>query len=117
MINKLQNNTGNESFNNLLADCPTIPAPFAVDFEAHAAAQGATAETVSNPSELGAAFMRAKASDKTHVIVMKVDPYEGWTTEGHTWWEVGTPHITTSDRVRAAHTDWEAGRDSQRKGI
>ncbi|AZV77325.1 3D-(3,5/4)-trihydroxycyclohexane-1,2-dione acylhydrolase (decyclizing) [Parasedimentitalea marina] len=117
VINKLQNNTGNESFNNLLADCPTIPAPFAVDFEAHAAAQGAIAQTVSNPSELGAAFLRAKSSDKTHVIVMKVDPYEGWTTEGHTWWEVGTPHISTSDRVRAAHSDWEAGRDTQRKGI
>lgn len=117
VINKLQNNTGNESFNNLLADCPTIPEPFAVDFEAHAAAQGAIAETVSNPSELGQAFMRAKSSDKTHVIVMKVDPYEGWTTEGHTWWEVGTPHITTSDRVRDAHTDWEASRDKQRKGV
>ncbi|NRB19179.1 MAG: 3D-(3,5/4)-trihydroxycyclohexane-1,2-dione acylhydrolase (decyclizing) [Rhodobacteraceae bacterium] len=117
VINKLQNNTGNESFNNLLADCPTIPAPFAVDFEAHAAAQGASAETVSNPGELGAAFKRAKASDRTYVIVMKVDPYEGWTTEGHTWWEVGTPHITTSDRVRGAHTDWEASRDKQRKGV
>jgi len=40
VINKLQNNTGNESFNNLLADCPTIPEPFAVDFESHAASMG-----------------------------------------------------------------------------
>jgi 3D-(3,5/4)-trihydroxycyclohexane-1,2-dione acylhydrolase (decyclizing) len=52
VINKLQNNTGNESFNNLIADCPTVAEPFAVDFEAHAAAMGATAETVSNPAEL-----------------------------------------------------------------
>ncbi|MEE2944624.1 MAG: 3D-(3,5/4)-trihydroxycyclohexane-1,2-dione acylhydrolase (decyclizing) [Pseudomonadota bacterium] len=117
VINKLQNNTGNESFNNLLEDCPTIPEPFAVDFEAHAAAQGAIAETVSNPAELGDAFKRAKASDKTHVIVMKVDPYEGWTAEGHAWWEVGTPHITESDRVRAAHVDWESSRSKQRKGV
>jgi 3D-(3,5/4)-trihydroxycyclohexane-1,2-dione acylhydrolase (decyclizing) len=36
VINKLQNNTGNESFNNLIADCPTVAEPFAVDFEAHA---------------------------------------------------------------------------------
>jgi 3D-(3,5/4)-trihydroxycyclohexane-1,2-dione acylhydrolase (decyclizing) len=42
VINKLQNNTGNESFNNLIADCPTVPEPFAVDFEAHAASMGAT---------------------------------------------------------------------------
>jgi len=117
VINKLQNSTGNESFNNLLADCPTIPAPFSVDFEANAASQGAIAETVSNPAELGEAFKRAKASDRSHVIVMKVDPYEGWTTEGHTWWEVGTPHVTASDKVRKAHVDWEASRDKQRKGV
>lgn len=117
VINKLQNNTGNESFNNLLADCPTVPQPFAVDFAAHAAAMGATSEKVSNPEELGEAFKRAKASDKTYVIVMDVDPYDGWTTEGHAWWEVGTPHVTKSDRVREAHVDWEATRDRQRKGV
>lgn len=117
VINKLQNNTGNESFNNLLEDCPTIPQPFGVDFVAHAASMGATAEKVSNPAELGEAFKRAKASDKTYVIVMDVDPYEGWTTEGHAWWEVGTPHITEDDRVRAAHIDWEASRSKQRRGV
>ncbi|WP_424939730.1 3D-(3,5/4)-trihydroxycyclohexane-1,2-dione acylhydrolase (decyclizing) [Aliiroseovarius sp. S253] len=117
VINKLQNNTGNESFNNLLEDCPTIPQPFGVDFVAHATSMGATAEKVSNPAELGEAFKRAKASDKTYVIVMDVDPYDGWTTEGHAWWEVGTPHITEDDSVRAAHIDWEASRSKQRKGV
>lgn len=117
VINKLQNNTGNESFNNLLADCPTVPQPFAVDFAAHAASMGATSEKVANPAELGEAFKRAKASDKTYVIVMDVDPYEGWTTEGHAWWEVGTPHATKSDRVREAHVDWESSRSRQRKGV
>ena len=53
VINKLQNNTGQASFNNLIADCPTVPDPFAVDFEAHARAMGANAETVANPAELG----------------------------------------------------------------
>ena len=117
VINKLQNNTGNESFNNLIADCPTVPAPFAVDFEAHAASMGANAETVANPAEFGEAFKRAKAADKTSVIVMKVDAYDGWTTEGHTWWEVGTPHVTDSDRVRDAHEEWETSRDNQRRGV
>jgi len=117
VINKLQNNTGNASFNNLVADSPTIPEPFVVDFEAHAASMGAAVETVANPSEMTEAFKRAKASDKTYVIVMKVDPYDGWTTEGHTWWEVGTPHVTTNDSVRDAHIDWESSRSKQRKGV
>jgi 3D-(3,5/4)-trihydroxycyclohexane-1,2-dione acylhydrolase (decyclizing) len=117
VINKLQNNTGNESFNNLIADCPTVPEPFGVDFEAHAAAMGAAAETVSNPAELGEAFRRAKASDRTSVIVMKVDPYEGWTAQGHAWWEVGTPEVSDSERVRAAHEDWESTRSRQRAGV
>ena len=94
VINKLQNNTGNESFNNLIADCPTVAEPFSVDFVAHAAAMGANAEKVSNFVELEEAFKRAKAASKTSVIVMDVDPYDGWTTEGHTWWEVGTPHVS-----------------------
>ncbi|MDF9301822.1 3D-(3,5/4)-trihydroxycyclohexane-1,2-dione acylhydrolase (decyclizing) [Tritonibacter mobilis] len=117
VINKLQNNTGNQSFNNLLADCPTIAEPFGVDFVAHAASMGAMAEKVANPAELGEAFKRAKAADKTYVIVMDVDPYEGWTTQGHAWWEVGTPHITEDEAVRTAHLDWESSRSKQRKGI
>ena len=117
VINKLQNNTGNESFNNLIADAPTVPEAFGVDFEAHAASMGANAVTVQNPAELGEAFKAAKAADKTSVIVMNVDAYEGWTTEGHTWWEVGTPEVSNSARVRTAHTDWESSRVKQRRGV
>lgn len=117
VINKLQNNTGNESFNNLIADCPTVPAPFAVDFAAHAASMGAKAETVSNPAEFAEAFKRAKTADKTSVIVMQVDAYNGWTTQGHTWWEVGTPHITPNPKVAAKHTEVESARAKQRKGV
>jgi len=117
VINKLQNNTGNESFNNLIADTPTVPDPFAVDFEAHAAAMGANAETVANPVEFAGAFKRAKAADKTSVIVMNVDAYDGWTTEGHTWWEVGTPHITDNPKVAEKHAEIEADRAKQRRGV
>jgi 3D-(3,5/4)-trihydroxycyclohexane-1,2-dione acylhydrolase (decyclizing) len=117
VINKLQNSTGSESFNNLIADCPTVPEPFGVDFEAHAASMGAAAETVSNPAELGQAFRRAKAGDRTSVIVMKVDPYEGWTRQGHSWWEIGTPAVSDSAKVQAAHEDWESSRARQRVGV
>ncbi len=117
VINKLQNNTGSESFNNLIKDCPTVPEAFAVDFEQHARAMGADAVTVANPAELGAAFKRAKASDKTSVIVMQVDPYDGWTAQGHTWWEVGTPQVSDSQTVRTKHAEIEAARARQRQGV
>ena len=116
VINKLQNNTGNESFNNLIADTPTATRQVNVDFEAHARAMGAEAETV-EMSGLAEAFKRAKVSDKTYVICAKVDPYEGWTTEGHTWWEVGTPHVTDNPKVQAAHVEQEEARARQRKGV
>jgi len=117
VINKLQNNTGQVSFNNLIADCPTVDTPFVVDFESHARAMGAVAETVTNPDELAQAFVRAKAADKTTVIVMQVDPYEGWTTQGHAWWEIGTAEVSDSAQVRAKHAEVEAGRASQRRGV
>jgi len=117
VINKLQNSSGNESFNNLIIDCPTVTDPLPIDFEAHARAQGAVAETVFNPAEFAAAFKRAKAATKTTVICMKVDAYEGWTAEGHTWWECGTPHVSENKHVQTAHSEWEAGRIKQRKGV
>ncbi|MDB3864892.1 3D-(3,5/4)-trihydroxycyclohexane-1,2-dione acylhydrolase (decyclizing) [Amylibacter sp.] len=117
VINKLQNNTGNESFNNLISDTPTAVNQVSVDFEAHAKSLGALSETVESPSGLADAFLRAKSANETYVIVMKVDPYDGWTTEGHTWWEVGTPHISNNDKITKAHKEWESSRVRQRKGI
>jgi 3D-(3,5/4)-trihydroxycyclohexane-1,2-dione acylhydrolase (decyclizing) len=117
VINKLQNNTGQASFNNLITDCPTVPEPFTVDFEAHARAMGANAETVANPAELAEAFQRAKAATRTSVIVMQVDPHEGWTTQGHAWWEIGTAQVSDSAGVRDKHAEVEAGRAAQRRGV
>ncbi|MEL6915542.1 MAG: 3D-(3,5/4)-trihydroxycyclohexane-1,2-dione acylhydrolase (decyclizing) [Pseudomonadota bacterium] len=117
VINKLQNGTGNESFNNLISDTPTATHQVAVDFAAHAAAMGAIAETVANPAELAEAFKRAQEAHRTTVIAMQVDAYEGWTTQGHAWWEVGTPEVSESARVREARVSQEASRAEQRKGV
>jgi len=117
VINKLQNNTGNASFNNLIRDSNIVGEPFAVDFEAHAKAMGANAETVQTMEEFDEAFLRAKSSDRTYVICLQVDPYEGWTKEGHAWWEVGTPEISDDPKVREAHRDWESSRHLQRRGV
>lgn len=117
VINKLQKNTGNASFNTLLADCPTIPAPFAVDFVAHAASMGAIAHQVSNPAELAEAFARARSADRTVVICMKVDAHEGWTDQGHAYWQVGTAEISARPEIGRAHAATVAGQAKQRAGI
>ena len=78
---------------------------------------GAHAVHVDTPAALGDAFKKAKAADKTTVIVMNVDAYEGWTNEGHTWWEVGTPEVSESEKVRQAHVEWEVTRSKQRRGV
>ena len=59
-----------------------------VDFEAHAKSMGANGETVSSTSELEAAFLRAKKSDKTYVISLKTDGYQ-W-LDGTAFWESPT---------------------------
>ncbi|MGJ8527263.1 3D-(3,5/4)-trihydroxycyclohexane-1,2-dione acylhydrolase (decyclizing) [Maritalea sp.] len=117
VINKLQNNTGNKSFNNLIEDCNIVGEPFAVDFVAHARSMGAAAEIIQTIDEFDGAFERAKASNRTYVISLKVDAYEGWTKQGHAWWEVGTPEVSDSADVRDAHADWESSRHRQRKGV
>ena len=117
VINKLQTGKGNASFNNLFKDTPTATRPVGVDFEQHAMSLGAKAERVANADQMQAAFQRAKASDQTYVIVMDVDPYEGWTNEGHAWWEVGTPAVSNRKEVLDAHAETEAWRSRQRKGV
>ena len=78
---------------------------------------GAEAETVSSLAELRDAFARAKAANHTYVIGLKVDASDGWTTEGHTWWEIGGPEVSVRPQVTAAKRATEEGRKAQRPGI
>ena len=117
VINKLQNNTGNVSFNNLIADCNIDGEPFAVDFASHASAMGAAAETVHTIDELKDAFGRARQSRKTYVISLNVDAHDGWTKEGHTWWEISTPSVSNRTEVLESHNEVERGRARQRAGV
>ena len=70
-----------------------------VNFEAHAKSMGANGETVKSTSELEAAFKRAKASDKTYVIVMETHGYE-W-LDGTAFWESPTLMDATSENNKA----------------
>ena len=114
VINRLQVNTGGAEFNNLLVDDPPR-ALFQVDFVKHAEAMGALAERVETVDELPAAFARAKAADRSYVIVVPIDQYT-W-TEGGAWWEVGVPEVSEREAVRAAREAWERDKRHQRVGV
>jgi 3D-(3,5/4)-trihydroxycyclohexane-1,2-dione acylhydrolase (decyclizing) len=119
VINKLQNNTGNESFNNLLEDCRRPDGELArVDFAKHAEAQGAISEKLTSITDFDAAFARAKEADRTYVIVVDIDPVSpaAW-SKCDCWWEVGLPEVTRNEETAQKVADWEEGRAAQRRGV
>jgi 3D-(3,5/4)-trihydroxycyclohexane-1,2-dione acylhydrolase (decyclizing) len=114
VINRLQVNTGGKEFNNLFEHTKRIR-DTQVDFVKHAESLGAIAEKVTGIDELREAFARAKAADRSYVIVIDTNPYE-W-TEGGSWWEVGVPEVSGREQVLVARAEWDAGRMHQRIGI
>jgi 3D-(3,5/4)-trihydroxycyclohexane-1,2-dione acylhydrolase (decyclizing) len=107
-INRLQQACGGAPFNNLFDDCLQGPlgAPD-IDFAAHARSLGANAEHVSNVAELEAALTRARAADRTTVLVIDTDPART-TEDGGWWWEVAVPEVSARESVRAARAAYEA---------
>jgi 3D-(3,5/4)-trihydroxycyclohexane-1,2-dione acylhydrolase (decyclizing) len=99
-INRLQQGTGGEKFNNLL------PHSSQIDFVAHAQSLGATAEKASNVSELEQALGRALASQGSYVVVIDTDP-ESSTAAGGAWWDVAVPEVSTRAEVQDARADYE----------
>ncbi len=114
VINRLQVNQGGEEFNNLLRTTKHTTLA-KVDFVAHAAAMGANAEKVESLEDIPAAYARAKASDRTYVLVIDVAQYE-W-VGGGTWWEVGVPEVSNRAEVLTARASYEAESKHQRVGI
>ncbi|KQY91426.1 3D-(3,5/4)-trihydroxycyclohexane-1,2-dione acylhydrolase (decyclizing) [Caulobacter sp. Root1455] len=113
-INRLQAATGGAPFNNLLADTHHLTLPD-IDFAAHAKSLGARSEKVANLTELETALQRAKASDRTYVVVIDTDPMP--TTEGGgAWWDVAVPEVSVRPAVKAAREDYENKIKQQRTG-
>ncbi|MBW8812576.1 MAG: 3D-(3,5/4)-trihydroxycyclohexane-1,2-dione acylhydrolase (decyclizing) [Caulobacterales bacterium] len=113
-INRLQQATGGIPFNNLLADARGETPP-AIDFAAHAASLGARSEKVAGIAELEAALVRARASDRTYVIVIDTDPAIS-TQAGGAWWDVAVPEVSERPQVREARAAYEAAVKDQRIG-
>ncbi|HZC15480.1 MAG TPA: 3D-(3,5/4)-trihydroxycyclohexane-1,2-dione acylhydrolase (decyclizing) [Caulobacteraceae bacterium] len=104
-INRLQQSVGAAPFNNLLADARHDAMP-EIDFAAHAASLGAASEKVDDIAGLEAAMARARASDRTYVIVIDTDPAVS-TQAGGAWWDVAIPEISERPAVEAARAAYE----------
>jgi 3D-(3,5/4)-trihydroxycyclohexane-1,2-dione acylhydrolase (decyclizing) len=112
-INRLQNGTGNASFNNLLADCESIEAGAPkLDFAAHAKSMGADSEFVTSIQNLEQAIVRAKASTKSYVISLDTDPYIT-TDNGNSWWDVAIPEVSENDNVNSAQIAYKQNKKAQ----
>jgi 3D-(3,5/4)-trihydroxycyclohexane-1,2-dione acylhydrolase (decyclizing) len=99
-INRLQQATGGEPFNNRLPEVPKI------DFVAHARSLGADAERAATIAELETAMDRAIASDRTYVIVIETDPARS-TEAGGAWWDVAVPEVSERSKVLAARKAYD----------
>ena len=112
-INRLQQATGGEPFNNLFEDCVqgSRGAP-RIDYAAHASSLGAMAENVTTIPELEAAMRRARATDRTYLIAIPTDPART-TEEGGWWWEVAVPEVSQGEKVQQARAQYEKDKERQ----
>ena len=112
-INRLQRACGGASFNNLIEDVDGQVPHGWVDFAGHARSLGASAEAVTGIAALEEALTRARAANRTSVVVIETDPL--MTTEaGGAWWDVAVPEESGRAEVREARRDYVAavvGRD------
>jgi len=113
-INRLQMATGGANFNNLLKDTRHDVLPD-IDFVKHAEGLGATAEHVSSIGDLEAALKRARAGDRTTVVVIDTDPLVSTEAGGH-WWDVAVPEVSVRKEVNAARKAYEKTRQAQSVG-
>ena len=113
-IQRLQNATGNASFNNMLDDCiPEGGEASRIDFAMHAASMGADAVHVKNVAELKNAMVTARAAKRTQVLVIDTT-HTRVTAEGGCWWEVAIPEVSGRSSVSAAHAGFVEAKKNQR---
>jgi 3D-(3,5/4)-trihydroxycyclohexane-1,2-dione acylhydrolase (decyclizing) len=114
VIHRLQVFKGGSPFNNLWGDVRAKEL-VRVDFAKHAESMGARVEVVPTLDEIGPAVERARAADRTTVILIETDA-DTW-TGGDAWWDVGVPEVSEREEVRVAKAEHEADRKLQRVGV
>ncbi len=111
-INRLQQGTGGEQFNNLYASSNVLTQP-EIDFVAHARAMGAHAQKAGSIAELEAAIVAARARSIPSVIVIDSEAETG-TGIGGAWWDVAVPEVGSTEKLRAARAEYETKTALQR---
>ena len=110
-IDRLQRACGGASFNNLVDSVDGRADETWVDFAAHAQSLGARSERVDDLSGLPAALSRARAAERTTVIVIATDPAAS-TAAGGAWWDVAVPEVSARPEVRQARDAYVEARRS-----
>ena len=114
-INRLQAACGGAAFNNLVRDVDHRADESWIDFAAHARSMGALAEKVTGIGDLELALQRARAADRTYVVVIDTDPMPT-TNEGGAWWDVAVPEASPRAQVGAARKAYVEARAAQAMG-
>jgi 3D-(3,5/4)-trihydroxycyclohexane-1,2-dione acylhydrolase (decyclizing) len=115
VIERLQVSQGGASYNNMLSDSTGTGTDIRVNFKAHAESMGAVTFEVSSLAEFSEALVKARAADRTAVIVTKVRAKDF--TEGGAFWQVGVPEISERSEVQAARNKMDQGLKNQRPGV
>lgn len=102
-INRLQQGTGGEAFNNLYQDCNIEQQP-EIDFVAHAGSMGAFSVKAKDIADLEVQIGAARGRDIPTVIVIDTDPTDGpgFGDAGH-WWDVAVPEVGTTEKLKEAY--------------
>ena len=85
-----------------------------IDLTANAASLGAVAVRVKTIDDLRSALNDAKRTDRTSVICIEVDRYEG-VPSYESWWDVPVSEVASVDAVKAARERYEASKKKERQ--
>jgi 3D-(3,5/4)-trihydroxycyclohexane-1,2-dione acylhydrolase (decyclizing) len=98
-------------------DSEHSPAPYLpVDLAANAESLGARVFRAATVAELRAALSEAKREERTVVIAVECDRYEG-VPSYESWWDVPIAEVSEVDEVRAARERYEAARGDERTHV
>jgi 3D-(3,5/4)-trihydroxycyclohexane-1,2-dione acylhydrolase (decyclizing) len=85
-----------------------------IDLTANATSLGAVGVRVKTIEDLRSALNDAKRTDRTSVICIEVDRYEG-VPSYESWWDVPVSEVARVDAVKAAREGYEASKKKERR--